>query len=66
MGGKIMSNVVEKEFLAVKDVVAMGLCSQAQAYNLFNSKSFPTIRVGSALRVRKCDFEKWVDKQKDK
>ena len=59
-----MSNIIEKEFLAVKDIVAMGLCSQAQAYNLFNSKSFPTIRVGSALRVRKCDFEKWVEQQK--
>ena len=59
-----MSNVVEKEFFAVKDIVAMGLCSQAQAYNLFNSKSFPTVRVGSALRVRKDDFWKWVDQQK--
>ena len=59
-----MSTVIEKEFLAVKDIVAMGLCSQAQAYNLFNSKSFPTVRVGSALRVRKDDFWKWVDQQK--
>lgn len=59
-----MSNMTNKEFLCVKDIVEMGLCSQAQAYNLFNSKSFPTIRVGSALRVRKEDFWKWVDQQK--
>lgn len=61
-----MSQVTEKEFLAVKDIVAMGLCSQAQAYNLFNSKSFPTIRVGGALRVRVKDFNQWVEKQKAK
>ena len=54
----------EREFLCVKDIVAMGLCSKAQAYNLFNTHSFPTIRVGSALRVRKSDFEKWLETQK--
>ena len=59
-----MSDVINQEFYAVKDIVAMKLCSQAQAYNLFNSKSFPTIRVGSALRVRKEDFWEWVEQQK--
>lgn len=59
-----MSAVMEKEFLTVKDIVAMGLCSQAQAYCLFNSETFPAIRIGAALRVRKSDFEKWIDEQK--
>lgn len=61
-----MSTVIEKEFLSVKDIVAMGLCSQAQAYNLFNSKSFPTIRIGGALRVRVKDFNQWIENQKAK
>ena len=55
---------MEKEFLCVKDLVNMGLCSQAQAYNLMNSKDFPTIRIGGALRVRKGDFDKWIEMQK--
>ena len=59
-----MNHGADKEFLCVKDIVAMGLCSQAQAYNLFNSNSFPTIRIGSALRVRKSDFDKWLELQK--
>lgn len=63
-GGGVMSNVIEKEFYCVKDIVAMGLCSQAKAYQLFNSKSFPAIRAAGTLRVRKSDFDKWVDQQK--
>lgn len=59
-----MSKVIEKEFLNVKDVVAMGLCSQTTAYELFNSKSFPAIRIGGALRVRIKDFNQWVENQK--
>ena len=55
---------MEKEFLCVKDLVNMGLCSQAQAYNLMNSKDFPTIRIGGALRVRKSDLDKWIEMQK--
>lgn len=56
--------VKEKEFLCVKDLVAMGLCCQAQAYKLFNSKSFPTIRIGGALRVRRSDLDKWIEENK--
>ena len=61
-----MSQVIEKQFLCVKDIVAMGLCSQAQAYNLFNSKSFPTVRIGGALRVKVDDFNNWIEQQKVK
>ncbi len=61
-----MGQTIEKQFLCVKDLVQMGLCSQAQAYNLFNSKSFPTIRIGGALRVRVDDFNKWCEQQKTK
>ena len=59
-----MSNVIEKEFYCVKDIVAMGFASQAQVYNIFNSKGFPSIKVGSALRIKKDDFWRWVDQQK--
>ena len=51
---------MDKEFLCAKDLVKMGFCSQGQAYILMNTKGFPSIRVGKALRVRKTDFEKWI------
>lgn len=54
---------MDKEFLCVKDLVKMGFCSQGQAYILMNTKGFPSIRVGKALRVRKADFEKWVNER---
>jgi len=59
-----MSKQGEKEFLNVRDIVATGLCSQAQAYNLFHSKGFKTIRVFGALRVSRKDFNEWVEQQK--
>ena len=61
-----MNNVVEKEFYCVKDIVDMGLASQAQVYNIFGSKGFPAIKIGSTLRVKKDDFWKWIDQQKGK
>ena len=51
----------QKEFLRVKDIVKMGFCSQGQAYILMNTKGFPSIRVGKSLRVRRADFEKWIN-----
>jgi predicted DNA-binding transcriptional regulator AlpA len=63
-----MSKAVEKEFMAVKDVSATGLCSQATAYNMMNRvgvySDFPSIRIGKALRVKRTDFYEWIKKQK--
>ena len=56
--------IKEKEFLCVKDLVEMGLCSQSQAYNLMHAKGFPSVRIFGAWRVRKADLNKWIDQQK--
>ena len=56
---------MSKQFYTVKDLVSIGLCSQAQAYNLMHSKGFPSIRVGKgALRVKIADFEQWLENQR--
>jgi len=37
--------------------------SRAGAYDLLNSKGFPTIRIGKRLVVPKEHFIKWMDQQ---
>lgn len=45
----------------VKEILQIG---QAFTYELFNSKSFPSFKAGEHWRVKKSDFEKWVEEQK--
>lgn len=54
-----------REWLTVKDLVQMGIGSQAFIYNLFNSTDtgFPGKKIMGNLRVRKIDLDKWLDKQ---
>lgn len=35
-------------------------CGRNVAYNLMNSKDFPSIQVGKRLYVEKKEFEKWI------
>ncbi len=37
--------------------------SRAGAYNLMNSKGFPTLRVGSRKLVSKQHLAEWIDRQ---
>ena len=57
---------ITSEFYTVKDIVEMNLASQAQVYNLFNSSDFPTIKIGTSLRVQKEDFWNWIELHKRK
>lgn len=46
-----------------KDVQEILNLSQTKTYELFHSEGFPKLQFGSALRVRKADFEKWLESQ---
>ena len=61
-----LQSSITQEFYSVKDIVSMHLASQSQVYNLFNSAGFPSIKIGSTLRVRKEDFWDWIEQQKKK
>ena len=37
--------------------------SRSNAYNLFHTKDFPTLRVGKRLLVPKDQFIQWMDRQ---
>lgn len=63
-GDNKMSKTIEKDYLSVKDIVATGLCSQAQAYNLMHANGFPSIKIFGALRVSRKDFNEWIEAQK--
>lgn len=36
-------------------------CGRNAAYNLMNSKDFPSIQIGKRLYVEKKEFEKWIN-----
>lgn len=57
-------NVIQKKFYTPKDLVNMGLGSQGKVYELFNSRDFPSFRMGAALRITVEDFEYWLEKKK--
>ncbi len=48
-----------------KEVAAYLGISKAGAYNLMNSKSFPTLRVGKRLLVSADKFLMWIDEHSD-
>lgn len=52
---------MEEEFYTVEDIQRILKIGRTKAYQLCNTKGFPSIRMGSVLRVSKEKFEKWVD-----
>lgn len=36
-------------------------CGRNAAYNLMNSKDFPSIQIGKRLYIEKKEFEKWIN-----
>ena len=36
-------------------------CGRNVAYNLMNSKDFPSIQIGKRLYIEKKEFEKWIN-----
>lgn len=60
-GGKVaMKCFTPKE---VKEILNI---EQAYVYELFNSKDFPSFKVGTHWRVKDEDLEAWIEKQKKK
>lgn len=57
----------EIECLSPSQVKELLNVSKSEAYRLFNSKDFPSFRLGEKiLRIRKVDFMKWLEEQKCK
>lgn len=47
----------------VKEILNVG---QVFVYELFNSKDFPSFKICGSWRVKKEDFDKWLENQKKK
>lgn len=53
------------ECLSPRLVMELLKVSRAEVYNIFNSKGFPSFRLGEKkLRVTKADFKVWLQEQK--
>ena len=53
------------ECLTPNQVMKMLSIERAYVYELFNSKDFPSFKVGKHWRVRLDDLEAWIEKQKE-
>ena len=53
------------EILTVAEVAARLRVGKQRAYEIFNEQGFPSFRVGKFLRVKACDFDQWVEEQKN-
>ena len=49
--------------LRADDIAAVLGISRAGAYNLMNSKGFPTIRIGRRMVVPRDKFVEWMEQQ---
>lgn len=54
------------EALTVKDVMALLKIGRDQAYALFNSKAFPSFRIGKKMLITKDAFNDWLVKMQNK
>lgn len=52
------------ECLTPKQVVDILNMKQAFVYELFNSKDFPSFKIGGSWRVKRDDLNLWMEKQK--
>lgn len=62
MSGDVMAaNSPQKRTYTVKEVAGLLGVSTKVAYALVKSGQFNYVRVGSAIRVSKSSFDKWLD-----
>lgn len=53
------------ECLSPKEVMQILKLSKSEVYRIFNSKNFPSFKLGErCLRITKIDFKNWLDKQR--
>ena len=50
------------DFYTPQDVMNILHLGRTQVYKLFNSSTFPAIKIGGSLRVNVKRFENWCDK----
>ena len=50
----------------VKDITKIFNCGITHAYELVNSKGFPSIKVGGRFLVERTALEKWMEKHQGK
>jgi excisionase family DNA binding protein len=62
-GNQILSN--SKRLLKAKEVADILQVSRSMAYRMMQRGEIPTVRVGSAVRVRGNDLEVFIKKSKD-
>ena len=55
---------MEKRFFTAKDLQDILDISRSAAYKLLNDDTFPSVKIGSLLRVSEADFWKWCDSNK--
>lgn len=61
-----MVALAQQEFLTVKDVQEILHIGRSKAYELFESKELPSIKIGTVYRVSRADFDEWVSEQTNK
>ncbi|MDP9372883.1 MAG: helix-turn-helix domain-containing protein [Chloroflexota bacterium] len=55
---------MEKLLLRVAEAAEIASVSRTKAYELIAAGSWPSVRVGTALRVPLADLKTWVEEQK--
>lgn len=58
-----MMTLAQQEFLTVKEVQEILHIGRSKAYELFESKDFPSIKIGTVYRVSRVDFDEWCKQQ---
>ena len=58
-----MVALAQQEFLTVKDVQEILNIGRSKAYEIFGSKDFPSIKIGTVYRVSRTDFDEWCKQQ---
>lgn len=56
---------MEKQFLTVKDLMAMGL-SQHKAYHLMNMADAPVVRIGKSKYMLASKFHEWLEQMAER
>ena len=51
-------DVILYDVLKIQEILH---CVRNAAYNLMNSKEFPSIQIGKRLYIEKKEFEKWIN-----
>lgn len=55
-----------KSFYTIEDIMKILQIGKSTAYKLFNSRSFPSTKIGGNYRISAKLFDKWVESQAGK